>query len=57
MSCRYVDPEAITMAEALQVAGYRTAHLGKWRLGLTEPHWPEAHGNETTFHSASAFQK
>jgi arylsulfatase A-like enzyme len=51
-SRRYLDPEAITLAEALQAAGYRTAHLGKWHLGLTEPHWPEAHGFETTFHCA-----
>jgi len=51
-SRRYLDPEATTLAEALKAAGYRTAHLGKWHLGLTEPHWPEAHGFETTFHCA-----
>jgi len=51
-SRRYLDPEAVTLAEALQAAGYRTAHLGKWHLGLTEPHWPKAHGFETTFHCA-----
>lgn len=51
-SRRYLDPEAITLAEALKSAGYRTGHLGKWHLGLTKPHWPEAHGFETTFHAA-----
>ena len=51
-SRRYLDPEAVTLAEALKGAGYRTAHLGKWHLGLTQPHWPEAHGFETTFHCA-----
>jgi arylsulfatase A-like enzyme len=40
------------LAEALRDAGYRTAHLGKWHLGLTQPHWPEAHGFGTTFHCA-----
>ncbi|MGB1128452.1 MAG: sulfatase [Haloferula sp.] len=51
-SRRYLDPKAITLAEALKFAGYRTGHLGKWHLGLTKPHWPEAHGFETTFHAA-----
>lgn len=51
-SRRYLDPEAVTLAEALRADGYRTGHLGKWHLGLTAPHWPEAHGFETTFHSA-----
>jgi len=51
-SKRYLDPDTVTLAEALRGAGYRTAHLGKWHLGLTQPHWPEAHGFETTFHCA-----
>jgi arylsulfatase A-like enzyme len=51
-SKRYLDPDTVTLAEALRDAGYRTAHLGKWHLGLTQPHWPEAHGFETTFHCA-----
>ncbi len=46
----YLDPAQYTLAEALRDAGYRTAHIGKWHLGLTEPHWPEAHGFDVTFH-------
>jgi arylsulfatase A-like enzyme len=51
-SRRYLDPKTVTLADALKAAGYRTGHLGKWHLGLTQPHRPEAHGFETTFHSA-----
>ena len=29
---RYLDPDAVTLAEALKAAGYRTGHLGKWHL-------------------------
>ncbi|MEX0321700.1 MAG: sulfatase [Puniceicoccaceae bacterium] len=51
-SKRFLDSETVTLAEALRDAGYRTAHMGKWHLGLTEPHWPDKHGFETIFHSA-----
>jgi arylsulfatase A-like enzyme len=46
----YLDPAQYTLAEALRDAGYRTAHIGKWHLGLTEPHWPEAQGFDVAFH-------
>ncbi|MCA9061061.1 MAG: sulfatase-like hydrolase/transferase, partial [Planctomycetaceae bacterium] len=49
-SRNYLQPEQITLAEALQAAGYRTAHIGKWHLGTTPPHWPEQQGFETAFH-------
>lgn len=49
-SRNYLLPEEFTLAEALQQAGYRTGHLGKWHLGLTEPHWPDRQGFEVTFH-------
>ena len=37
--------EEVTIAEALQNKGYRTAHIGKWHLG-DAAHYPEAHGFE-----------
>ncbi|QDT55898.1 Arylsulfatase [Caulifigura coniformis] len=49
-SKNYLDPEEYTLAEALRDAGYRTAHVGKWHLGLIRPHWPERQGFEVAFH-------
>ena len=49
-SKNYMEPAEYTLAEALHDAGYRTAHLGKWHLGLTRPHWPERQGFDTAFH-------
>ncbi|MBM3871701.1 MAG: N-acetylgalactosamine 6-sulfate sulfatase, partial [Verrucomicrobia bacterium] len=34
-SKNYLEPSEVTLAEALRAAGYRTAHIGKWHLGLT----------------------
>jgi arylsulfatase A-like enzyme len=49
-SKNYLEPSYYTLAEALRDAGYRTAHIGKWHLGTTRPHWPEAQGFDTAFH-------
>jgi len=49
-SRNYLDPAQITLAETLKDAGYRTAHIGKWHLGLTRPHWPEQQGFDVAFH-------
>ncbi len=38
----FLEPAQYTLAEALRDQGYRTGHFGKWHLGLTQPHWPEA---------------
>lgn len=38
--------EEVTLAEALQEAGYRTFFAGKWHLGPTEEYWPRAQGFE-----------
>lgn len=49
-SKNYMEPSEYTLAEALHDAGYRTAHIGKWHLGLTRPHWPEQQGFDVAFH-------
>ena len=49
-SKNYLEPSQVTLAETLKGAGYRTAHIGKWHLGLTQPHWPEQQGFDVTFH-------
>ncbi len=51
-SQNYLDPRVVTLAELLRDAGYRTGHFGKWHLGLSPQHWPEAQGFETTWHCA-----
>ncbi|MFZ5829955.1 MAG: sulfatase [Planctomycetota bacterium] len=51
ITCTFLAPEQYTLAEALRDAGYRTGHFGKWHLGLTEPHWPEAQGFDVAFHA------
>ena len=49
-SKNYLDPSEYTLAEAFRDAGYRTAHIGKWHLGLTQPYWPEQQGFDVAFH-------
>ncbi|MCC6354431.1 MAG: sulfatase [Verrucomicrobiae bacterium] len=49
-SKNYLEPSQHTLAEALRDSGYRTAHIGKWHLGITEPHWPERQGFDVAFH-------
>lgn len=51
-SKNYLELSAYTLSEALHDNGYRTAHLGKWHLGLTDEYRPDKHGFETTFHCA-----
>ncbi|MCH2402021.1 MAG: sulfatase-like hydrolase/transferase [Pirellulales bacterium] len=41
--------EQITIAEALQTAGYATAHIGKWHLGYTDATMPNGQGFDYTF--------
>jgi arylsulfatase A-like enzyme len=45
-----LEPAEYTLAEALRDGGYRTAHIGKWHLGLTQPYWPERQGFDLAFH-------
>jgi arylsulfatase A-like enzyme len=48
-SRHFMRPEQITLAEALRDAGYATAHLGKWHLGVAPEHQPAAQGFDTVF--------
>ena len=50
-SRNYLDPSHYTLAEALHDAGWKTGHVGKWHLGLTEPFWPEKHGFDHAVHA------
>lgn len=50
VSKNYLEPSEFTLAEALRAAGYKTAHIGKWHLGLTREYWPERQGFEVAFH-------
>jgi len=40
----YFMPTAITLPTMLKKAGYRTAHVGKWHLGLESPSLPNERG-------------
>lgn len=50
-SQNYLNPELMTLAEVLKQAGYRTGHIGKWHLGLSQEHWPDKHGFDVAFHA------
>ncbi len=52
LSKNYLDPDIENLAEILAEAGYQTGHYGKWHIGLTEPHRPEAQGFHTSWHAA-----
>jgi arylsulfatase A len=41
--------EQVTMAELMQQAGYRTAHIGKWHLGYSEETMPLAQGFDYSY--------
>ncbi len=49
-SKRFLPPEELTIAEVLKRRGYRTAHIGKWHLGINEEHWPDKQGFDVTRH-------
>lgn len=45
-----LSPNAVTMAEIFQDAGYRTALVGKWHLGSSPELHPLAQGFDQAFH-------
>jgi arylsulfatase A-like enzyme len=51
-SKNYLDPAIPTLPKALKAHGYRTAHIGKWHLGLTPEYRPDRNGFDVTFHCA-----
>ena len=42
----FLNPGAVTLAQELKKAGYRTAIVGKWHLGLASPNLPNDRGFE-----------
>ena len=42
----YLDPKVPTLADQLKKAGYHTALVGKWHLGLESPNTPNERGFE-----------
>lgn len=43
-SCGYLDPKAVLLPSVLKSAGYHTAIVGKWHLGLSSPNTPTERG-------------
>jgi len=45
----YLNQQCITLAEALNPAGYRTYMSGKWHVGEDSTHWPTKRGFDQYF--------
>lgn len=44
-----LPPSEVTLAESLRSAGYATAHIGKWHLGIHEGSRPQDQGFDESF--------
>jgi len=44
-----IDPDEVTLGDALKARGYRTAAIGKWHLGDAPPFLPVRHGFDHYF--------
>ncbi|MBT5901486.1 MAG: sulfatase [Opitutaceae bacterium] len=49
-----MNPERVTLAEALQAQGYATFFAGKWHLGKGPENWPEGQGYDINVAGGSA---
>ena len=52
----HLNKQCVTVAEALRLAGYRTAISGKWHVGDTREYWPLQRGFEKNFGLSSGGQ-
>src|SRR5690606_36088316 len=48
-SKNHLEPEEVTVAEALKEHGYKTFIAGKWHLGRGEEYSPEVQGFDVNF--------
>jgi len=51
---RFIDDRALSIAELLRDAGYHTYLVGRWGLGTTIEHGPQARGFEESFDAPQA---
>ncbi len=51
----YLSDKVISVAQLMKDAGYHTYIAGKWHLGLTREHSPQANGFERSFTCLSAY--
>ncbi len=50
----HLEPETLTLAEALKDNGYKTGHVGKWHMGSYANNSPKAYGFDFSFDGRGA---